>query len=87
MRREIDITENMAGEKPICVEGTVVELLPNSMFRVQLSNGHKVLAHLSGKTKVHSDRIVSGEKVMLEMSPYDLSNGRINYRPTTTSQP
>ncbi|MBI4024464.1 MAG: translation initiation factor IF-1 [Verrucomicrobia bacterium] len=70
----------MANEEPIKVEGTVVELLPNTMFRVQLPNGHKVLAHISGKMRLHFIRILPGDKVMLEMSPYDLSKGRITFR-------
>ena len=70
----------MGNEEPIRVEGTVVELLPNTMFRVQLPNGHKVLAHISGKMRLHFIRILPGDKVMLEMSPYDLSKGRITFR-------
>jgi translation initiation factor IF-1 len=74
------MTTKVAGEEPIKVEGTVVELLPNTMFRVQLPNGHKILAHISGKMRLHFIRILPGDKVMLEMSPYDLSKGRIIYR-------
>ena len=70
----------MANEEPIRVEGTVVELLPNTMFRVQLPNGHRVLAHISGKMRLHFIRILPGDKVMLELSPYDLTRGRIIYR-------
>jgi len=70
----------VGNEEPIRVEGTVVELLPNTMFRVQLPNGHKVLAHISGKMRLHFIRILPGDKVMLEMSPYDLSKGRITFR-------
>ena len=70
----------MANEEPIKVEGSVVELLPNTMFRVQLPNGHRVLAHISGKMRLHFIRILPGDKVMLEMSPYDLSKGRIVFR-------
>ncbi len=70
----------MANEEPIRVEGTVVELLPNTMFRVQLPNGHRILAHISGKMRLHFIRILPGDKVMLEMSPYDLSKGRIIFR-------
>ncbi|MDD2707253.1 MAG: translation initiation factor IF-1 [Verrucomicrobiae bacterium] len=70
----------MANEEPIRVEGTVLELLPNTMFRVKLPNGHRVLAHVSGKIRLHFIRILPGDKVMLEMSPYDLSKGRIIYR-------
>src|SRR5439155_1548367 len=62
------------------VEGTVVELLPNTMFRVELPNGHRVLAHVSGKMRLHFIRILPGDKVMLEISPYDLSKGRITFR-------
>ena len=70
----------MANEEPIRVEGTVVELLPNTMFRVRLPNGHRVLAHISGKMRLHFIRILPGDKVMMEMSPYDLSKGRIIFR-------
>ena len=70
----------MPNEEPIKVEGSVVELLPNTMFRVQLPNGHRVLAHISGKMRMHFIRILPGDKVMLEMSPYDLSKGRIIFR-------
>lgn len=67
-------------EELIETEGTVVEALPNAMFRVQLDNGHKVLAHVSGKMRMHFIRILPGDKVKLELSPYDLSRGRITYR-------
>ena len=70
----------MAKEPAIQVEGTVVEPLPNAMFRVELENGHKVLAHISGKIRMHFIRILPGDKVTLELSPYDLSRGRIIYR-------
>jgi translation initiation factor IF-1 len=70
----------MANEEPIRVEGTVTELLPNTMFRVQLPNGSKVLAHISGKMRLHFIRILPGDKVMLEMSPYDLTKARITFR-------
>ena len=70
----------MPKEEPIRVEGTVVELLPNTMFRVELPNRHRVLAHISGKMRLHFIRILPGDKVMLELSPYDLSKGRIVYR-------
>lgn len=70
----------MANEEPIKVEGTVVELLPNTMFRVQIPSGHKILAHISGKMRLHFIRILPGDKVMVEMSPYDLSKGRITFR-------
>ena len=64
----------------ILVEGTVVEPLPNSMFRVELENGHKVLAHISGKMRMHYIRILPGDRVQVELTPYDLSRGRITYR-------
>ena len=67
-------------EEPIRVEGTVVELLPNTMFRVELPNGHKILAHISGKMRMNFIKILPGDKVTMEMSPYDLSKGRIIYR-------
>ena len=67
-------------EEPIRVDGTVVELLPNTMFRVELPNGHRVLAHISGKMRMNFIKILPGDKVTLEMSPYDLSKGRIIYR-------
>jgi translation initiation factor IF-1 len=62
------------------VEGTVTEALPNAMFRVELNTGHKVLAHVSGKIRLHFIRILPGDKVKIELSPYDLSRGRITYR-------
>jgi len=67
-------------EGAIEVEGTVVETLPNAMFRVQLKNGHKVLAHISGKMRMNYIRILPGDVVKVEMSPYDLTRGRIIYR-------
>ncbi len=70
----------MAKEELIEVEGTVLESLPNAMFKVELDNGHKVLAHISGKIRMHFIRILPGDKVKLELSPYDLSRGRIIYR-------
>jgi translation initiation factor IF-1 len=70
----------VAKEEPIRIEGTVVELLPNTMFRVELPNGHRVLAHISGKMRLHFIRLLPGDKVMVEMSPYDLSKGRITFR-------
>ncbi len=69
-----------ANKKVIEVEGTVVEALPNAMFRVELSNGHKVLAHISGRIRLHYIKIVPGDKVLVELSPYDLTRGRITYR-------
>ena len=62
------------------LEGTVVEPLPNAMFRVELENGHKVLAHISGKMRMHYIRITKGDRVLVELSPYDLTRGRIVYR-------
>ena len=62
------------------VEGTVLEKLPNAMFKVELENGHQVLAHISGKLRMHYIRILPGDKVTLELSPYDLSKGRIIWR-------
>ena len=70
----------MPKDDAIEVEGTVMEPLPNAMFRVQLDNGHKVPAHISGKMRMHFIRILPGDKVKVELSPYDLSRGRITYR-------
>ncbi len=70
----------MAKEDHIEMEGTVIETLPNTMFRVQLENGHVVTAHISGKMRKHYIRILTGDKVKIEMTPYDLSKGRITYR-------
>lgn len=70
----------MAKEDVIEVEGTVKEPLPNAMFTVELENGHTVLAHISGKMRMHFIRILPGDKVKLEISPYDLTRGRITYR-------
>jgi translation initiation factor IF-1 len=70
----------MAKEEVITVEGKVIEPLPNAMFRVELDNGHVVLAHISGKMRMHFIKILPGDKVTLELSPYDLSRGRITYR-------
>jgi len=70
----------MAKEEPIEVVGTVCESLPNATFRVELENGHKILAHISGKMRMHFIRILPGDKVTLQMSPYDLTKGRIIYR-------
>ncbi len=72
--------QNMDKEAAIEVEGTVLEPLPNAMFRVKLANGHTVLAHVSGKMRKYYIRILRGDKVKLEMSPYDLTKGRITYR-------
>jgi len=70
----------MAKEGVIEVEAKVVEPLPNATFRVELENGHRVLAHISGKMRMHYIKILPGDKVKLEMSPYDLTKGRITYR-------
>jgi translation initiation factor IF-1 len=67
-------------EDAIVLEGTVVEPLPNAMFRVELENGHRVLAHISGKMRMHYIRILPGDRVQVELTPYDLSRGRITYR-------
>ena len=71
---------SMSKEEAIEVQGTVVEPLPNAMFRVLMENGHKVLAHVSGKMRMHRIRILPGDKVTMELSPYDLTRGRITYR-------
>jgi translation initiation factor IF-1 len=70
----------MEKEEAIEVEGIVVEPLPNAMFRIELESGHKVLAHVSGKIRMNFIRILPGDKVKVELSPYDLSRGRITYR-------
>ncbi|NLG81327.1 MAG: translation initiation factor IF-1 [Bacilli bacterium] len=70
----------MAKDDVIEVEATVVETLPNAMFRVVLNNGHKILAHVSGKIRMNYIRILPGDKVTVELSPYDLTRGRITYR-------
>ena len=67
-------------EEAIELEGIVIEPLPNAMFKVELENGHKVLAHISGKMRMHYIRILPGDKVIVELSPYDLTRGRITYR-------
>jgi translation initiation factor IF-1 len=67
-------------EEGIQVEGAVIEPLPNAMFRVELDNGHRVLAHISGKMRMHYIRILPGDRVLVELSPYDLSRGRVVYR-------
>jgi translation initiation factor IF-1 len=72
--------EEMAKDDVIEVEGTVVETLPNAMFKVELENGHVVLAHVSGKIRMNFIRILPGDKVTVELSPYDLNRGRITYR-------
>src|SRR5665811_494802 len=74
-------TENMTQkEEAIELEGEVVEALPNTMFRVKLDNDHEVLAHISGKMRMHYIRILPGDRVKVELSPYDLTRGRITYR-------
>ncbi len=70
----------MAKEDVIEVEGTVIEALPNAMFQVELENGHKILAHISGKFRMNFIRILPGDKVTIELSPYDLTRGRITWR-------
>lgn len=70
----------MPKQEAIEVEGKVVEALPNAMFRIELANGHTVLAHISGKLRLNFIRILPGDRVMVELSPYDLSRGRITYR-------
>ena len=70
----------MPKEDSIQVEGKVVEALPNAMFRVELENGHKILAHVAGKMRMHFIRILPGDKVTVELSPYDLTRGRITFR-------
>lgn len=70
----------MAKEDAIELEGTVLEALPNAMFRVELENGHKLLAHISGKMRMHYIKILPGDKVQVELSVYDLDRGRITYR-------
>ncbi len=72
--------ESMPKKETIEVEGTVTETLPNAMFRVELPTGHKVLAHISGKMRLHYIKILPGDKVLVELSPYDLSRGRVTYR-------
>jgi translation initiation factor IF-1 len=78
--RPLSDPENMAKDDVIEMEGTVLETLPNTMFRVQLENGHVVIAHISGRMRKHYIRILTGDKVKIEMTPYDLSKGRITYR-------
>jgi translation initiation factor IF-1 len=70
----------MPKKETIEVEGVVVESLPNAMFRVELANGHRVLAHISGKMRVNYIRILPGDRVLIELSPYDLGRGRVTYR-------
>ena len=70
----------MSKKESIEVEGTVVKSLPNTMFRVELANGYQVLAHISGKMRIHYIKILVGDKILVELSPYDLTRGRITYR-------
>ena len=70
----------MAKEEQIEMEGTIVETLPNTMFRVELENGHEIIAHTAGKMRKNRIRVLAGDKVQVEMTPYDLTKGRINYR-------
>jgi translation initiation factor IF-1 len=70
----------MPKKESIEVEGTVIEALPNAMFRVELPTGHTILAHISGKMRMHYIRILPGDRVLIELSPYDLARGRITYR-------
>ncbi len=72
--------ERLAKQEGVSVEGTVVEALPNAMFRVELENEHRVLAHISGKMRMYFIKILPGDRVTVELSPYDLSRGRITYR-------
>lgn len=74
------VTDQMAKEDVLSMEGTVVDTLPNTMFRVELENGHVVTAHISGKMRKHYIRILTGDKVTVELTPYDLTKGRITYR-------
>lgn len=76
----------MAKEEAIEVEGTIIEPLPNAMFRVELDNGHKVLAHISGKMRMHFIKILPGDRVTVELSPYDLSRGRVTFRTKNTKK-
>ena len=78
--RAFNFLERMAKEDHIEMEGTVVETLPNTMFRVELENGHVVTAHISGRMRKHYIRILTGDKVTVQLTPYDLSKGRIVYR-------
>jgi translation initiation factor IF-1 len=75
-----NLDNDMAKEEAIEVEGVVIETLPNAMFRVELQNGHRILAHISGKMRMHFIKILPGDTVLVELSPYDLKRGRIVYR-------
>jgi translation initiation factor IF-1 len=70
----------MAKEESIEMEGTIIEALPNTLFKVELENGHKIIAHISGKMRKHYIRILRGDKVTVQLTPYDLSKGRITFR-------
>ena len=70
----------MAKQERLEVEGTVITVLPNTMFRVELANGHKILAYISGKMRKHYIKVLPGDRVLIELSPYDLSRGRVTYR-------
>jgi translation initiation factor IF-1 len=72
--------DSMGKEQPIRVDGTILETLPNATFKVELESSHKVLAHVSGKMRMHFIKILPGDKVTIELSPYDLTRGRIVYR-------
>jgi translation initiation factor IF-1 len=72
--------DDLAKEEPIQMAGDVIEALPNAMFRVKLENGHEIICHVSGKIRMHYIRILPGDQVTVEMSPYDLTKGRITYR-------
>lgn len=76
----------MAKEEAITVEGTIIEPLPNAMFRVELDNGHKILAHISGKMRMHFIKILPGDRVTVELSPYDLTRGRVTFRARNQSR-
>ena len=78
--KPIHVVVDLDVPREIVLEGTIVESLPNAMFRVELENGHKVLAHISGKMRMHYIRILPGDKVQVELTPYDLTRGRITYR-------
>lgn len=79
-KKRLEDEAQAAKEEKIEVEGTIVEALPNTMFRVQLDNGHEVLAYLSGRMRKYYIRVLLGDRVVVELSPYDLSRGRITYR-------
>ncbi len=79
-RGVLEGSQDMAKEDSIEVQGTVLETLPNAMFRVEMENGHKILAHISGKMRMHFIKILPGDKVTVELTPYDLTRGRITYR-------